>query len=662
MNSILTVAICFLSFFALSQKSPRAFGDVSSEELNMKFYDKDPTAPAVVLFDVGFSEFLEKQNEYNYNIIFEKHRRIKVFDKNKFGNTEVKIPLFKLGSARKEEILYIEAHTLNIVNGKVEKSPVSPLSIFEEKINESLSFKKFVFPNVQNGSILEFRYEIETPFKNQMPSWEFQSRIPTIYSKYMVSLVPFYEYVYYLQGIDEFDEMEKMDVESTKGWALSNKAKGQNLKERYGFKDITYKFVLKDVPAFKDESYISSVGNHIIKMYFQLSAYHSPYYGKKEYLSTWPKLNKALLDNTYFGEYISKASRKSRRLIRNLNISDLNSNEKSRAIINYVKSNFEWNGYSSKYASQSPKDLLKSRIGNSADINLFMVGMMQRADIKCEPVILSTREHGLIRDEYPFSFHANYVIGQVGEKSTFLADATDEILPYNRLPPRCLNDKALIVREADETWVSLDFDIPSLEKHVISLTPDPVNASINYTVNIQSNEYEAYSYRLMFENKKSKIEEYFADKIGSINKSKSLFYEDLTRPYIMSFQGKAVATKVGTNLIIKPFFDLPIQKNELIQDKRDYPVELVYRTNNEFEMNLIVPTGYRIVSSPDNFSLNNDLIDISLSINNEEKSLSIVGNYNFKQSIYQAEDYKDIKEYFDIIIEKFNQEIVLEKI
>ncbi len=661
MKPILILVICFFSFFALSQKSPRAFGDVSSQELNMKFYDKDPTAPAVVLFDVGFSEVLEKENEYNYNIIFKKHRRIKVFDKNKFGNTEVTIPLFKLGSARKEEILYIEAHTLNYVNGKVEKSQVSPLSIFEEKINESLSFKKFVFPNVQNGSILEFRYEIESPFKSQMPNWEFQSRIPTIYSKYMVSLVPFYEYVYYLQGVEEFDEMEKMDAESTKGWGLANKAKGQNLKERYGFKDITYKFVLKDVPAFKDESYISSVGNHIIKMYFQLSAYHSPYHGKKEYLSTWPKLNNALLDNSYFGKYIEKASRKSRKLIRQLDISDLNLNEKRVAIINYVKSNFEWNGYSSKYASQSPKDLLKSKIGNAADINLFMIGMMQRADIECEPVILSTREHGIIRDEYPFSFHANYVIGQVGEEPTFLADATDKLLPYDRLPPRCLNDKALIVKEDDETWVSLDFDIPSLEKYVISLTPDPVNASINYTVNVQSNEYEAYSYRLMFENEKSKMEKYFADKIGSISNSKSLFYEDLRRPYIMSFEGKVDVTKVGSNLIFKPFFELPKQKNDLKQDKRNYPVELIYRTNNEFEMNLNIPTGYKIVSPPDNFSLNNDLIDINLSIKKTENRVSIMGNYEFKKSIYQPEDYTDIKQYFDIIIEKFNQEIVLEE-
>jgi hypothetical protein len=291
-----------------------------------------------------------------------------------------------------------------------------------------------------------------------------------------------------------------------------------------------------------------------------------------------------------------------------------------------------------------------------------MVGLMRRADVKCEPVILSTRKHGIIRDEYPFSFHTNYVVVQVGDKTTFLADATDENLPYDRLPPRCLNDKGLIVRNDDETWVSLDFDIPSLEKYVIRLTLDPVKASVNYTINVQSNEYEAYSNRLMFENEQSKIEDYFADKIGSIRNSKSLFYENLKRPYIMSFEGKADVTKIGSSLIFKPFFDLPFQNNELIQDKRNYPVELVFRTNTEFEMNLNVPEGYKITNLPENYTVSNDLIEINLSINNDLENVSVIGNYNFRQSIYQAKDYKEIKEYFTIIIEKFNQEIVLEKI
>ena len=45
--------------------------------------------------------------------------------------------------------------------------------------------------------------------------------------------------------------------------------------------------------------------------------------------------------------------------------------ENTKLIIDYVKNNFEWDGFNSKYASQSPKDFYKNKKGNAADINPF---------------------------------------------------------------------------------------------------------------------------------------------------------------------------------------------------------------------------------------------------------------------------------------------------
>ena len=65
--------------------------------------------------------------------------------------------------------------------------------------------KKFAMPNVQVGSIIEYKYSIETPYKFNLKDWEFQRKIPTIYSEYTVRMVPFYEYTYLMQGVDKFD-------------------------------------------------------------------------------------------------------------------------------------------------------------------------------------------------------------------------------------------------------------------------------------------------------------------------------------------------------------------------------------------------------------------------------------------------------------------------
>ncbi|MGJ3236387.1 DUF3858 domain-containing protein [Marivirga sp.] len=660
MKYIFFPVICLFSFHIYSQQNPKSFGNVSSSEIEMQFYQEDPSAPAVVLFDVGDSEFFE--SDYGYDIIYRRHKRIKIFDKNKFGTPEISVPIYRSDKGEREQIVFIEAQTLNMENGKLKKSYVLPGSIFEEKINDNWSIKKFVFPNVQNGSIVEFRYEIETPFKSSMPNWDFQSEIPTIYSRYMVSMIPFYEYVFYLQGASEFDEFEKFNSKTSRSWGKVNKSYGQNVRSGFDFQDVTYKFVLKDIPAFKDESYISSVNNHIVKMYFQLAKIHHPNTGKKEIISTWSALNKSLLKNKKFGKYIKKSSRKAKGIVKDLEIEGLSKEAQSKVIINYIKDNFEWNGRNSKYASQTVKELLKSRLGNSADLNLFLIGMLHSAKIDCEPVILSTREHGAIRGEYPFDFYTNYVVGLVGEESSFLADATSDFLPYNRIPSRCLNDKALIVKDIEkEMWISLDFEIPSINKSIINLIPNPDDVSLDYSVTLQANEYEAYALREKFEDEDEDIQTYFKEKLDNIDESKTLFYNDLNKPYILILKGEKNITKIGSNLIIRPLLELPIQENKLTQSVRNYPVDFVFRTKTEYETNLEIPNGYRVSSVPDNFSLNNDLIDINLSIKKTENRVSITGNYEFKKSIYQPEEYTDIKQYFDIIIEKFNQEIVLEE-
>ncbi len=71
---------------------------------------------------------------------------------------------------------------------------------------------------------------------------------------------------------------------------------------------------MKEVAAFKDESFISSSQNHIIKLDFQLSKVN--YYGgtTTDVLSTWDKLNKALLAEERFGGYIKKSKHKFKKI------------------------------------------------------------------------------------------------------------------------------------------------------------------------------------------------------------------------------------------------------------------------------------------------------------------------------------------------------------
>ena len=177
----------------------------------------------------------------------------------------------------------------------------------------------------------------------------------------------------------------------------------QNVGGGIEFNDMIHTFVLKNIPAFKDESHITSVNDYIKKMNFQMSKINRPSGGSEEIMTSWPELNDALLSHKNFGKYIKKAKKYCKKILKSeLKIADLSSKETSKNIIQYVKDNFTWNYFDSKYTSQSAKSFYENKRGNSADINLFLLALLREAGIECKPVILSTRNHGKINVDFLF--------------------------------------------------------------------------------------------------------------------------------------------------------------------------------------------------------------------------------------------------------------------
>lgn len=659
-HTILTILL-FACLQIHSQQLKKEFGQIDNDEIELRSYKKEPLAGAVILFDIGETKFIDTEN--GYDIQFTRHKRIKIFNKSAFENAEVSIPYYVDENGKAEEVKSIEATTYNYENEKLIKQRLDPSTIYDEKFDQKWRNKKFVFPNIQEGSILEFTYVLVSPFHFNLPAWEFQDKIPTIYSEYEVSMIPFYEYVYRTQGISEFDYTQSVIANEKRNWRGATNTYGQNLDRGTRFQDYVHTYVLKDVPAFKDESYISSVNDYIIKIDFQLAKFNSPNGASREIISTWTKLTEALIRSDNFGKYQNSCSSYAKKILKeNLNISGLSEQEKSIKIIEYVKNNFNWNGDNSKYASMSSKEFITKKSGNSADINLFLIALLNTAKIDSHPVIVSTRNHGKINGNYPFDRYTNYVFAMVNTSSPFFSDGTENLLPYNRLPSRCLNEKGLIVsNDITDRWLKIENSIPSIEKNIISIEIDPELLDASFDVLVQSTEYDAYHYRRAFKNDTTLLNEFYSDKIGIINEVKTLKYNDVTSPYFINLKGIYETDKLGQNIVINPFLNLGMSKNELTQKERKYPVDFVYPSNEIFEITLIIPPGFKLNTLPESYHMDNELAEINLNYSFSENILSVEGNYNFKKSLYVSSEYSRIKSYFDIIIKKFNEKIVLEK-
>lgn len=654
--------ICFLLCqYAYSQKIELEFGKLSREEIEMKSYEKDQEAKAVILYDKGTSVFFDTEN--GYDIRFTRHKRIKIFDKSASQHAEVSIPYYVDGYGKTEIVESIEAFTYNVTDGSLSRKMVDPSTVYDERINEQWYNKKFVFPDVQDGAILEYRYVLETPFHFNLPDWTFQDKIPTVYSEYQVSMIPFYEYVFIAQGISRFDYQNSEVAEEKRTWGSVSMSYGQNVGSGVVFQDYVHTYVMKDVPAFIDESYISSINNYIIKMDFQLAKFISPSGGTADVISTWTALNESLLKHEKFGKYLKSSSKYAKKILsEDLNLGSKGNNQKAKEIVDYIKSNFEWNGNNSKYSSQSAKDFFIKKKGNAADINLFMIALLNEAGINTKPLILSTRNHGIIPNNYPFDHFTNYVIAFIDTDSSFLADGTEELLPYNKLPIRCINEVGLVVQKKQAPiWIKLGNTVISTEMSTIRMSLDGISNNILANVYVQSNEYEALLMRNKCRNDSLKIKEYFAEKIGEIKNLHTIGYESTNRPYTMNFETTYETEKMGDNIIIKPFLDIPLSKNNLTQKKRTYPVDFIYPWEKKFETTIEIPAGFLLSKLPEGYRLNNELADIHLAYSLSDSILTVNGYYTFKKAIYSAKEYPQIKSYLDKIVKIFNQPLVLEK-
>ncbi len=662
MKQLITLLLVSNTMFAFAQQVNLEFGKVTKEELEMNAYELDPSAEAVVLYDKGESYFFDTND--GYDIRFTRHKRIKILTNEGFEFAEIGIPFYVDGSGRTEEVKVIEAYTFNEENGSISRTTLDPSTVYEEKLSEKWRQKKFVFPNVQVGSVLDLRIVFETPFHFNLPDWTFQDKIPTVYSEYVAKMIPFYEYVFLAQGISAFDYQNSELSEEKRIWGTINETLGKNYGTGFEYQDYVHTYVLKDIPALKDESFISSVNDYIIKMDFQLAKFNSLQGSTREIMSTWPKLNEALLSHENFGKYIKSCSKYAKTILsENPEIAVLPLQERSIALVKYVREKFTWNDYNSKYASQSAKDFYTKKTGNAADINLFLIALLREADVSAEPIILSTRSHGKIPNDYPFDHFTNYVVVLVNTDSPFLTDATEDQLTYNRLPTRCLNEKGLLVNKEDPVgWVNINGGVPSLEKSKLAITIDTEELIANATVTVLSTEYDAYKYRSYYEDDSTSIAEAFSEKVGNINRLMTRNYKDATKPYTIGLQTAYDFEVIGESIAIKPFFNLCYTKNPLTQKARNYPLDFIYPFTEVFESTLTIPEGFKVSSMPESYTLSNTLVDVYLKYEIIDNVIKIDGSYQFKEAQIHQQYYSRVKSYFNIIVEKFNEQIVLEKI
>ncbi len=648
---LLLTAILFTSVQFFAQEMSKDIGLIGEFEMNYNKSKAPQDTDAVILFDIGRTKFVEA-NSQPFIISFTRKTRIKILDKKALDQAEIAIRFYNDGKGDTERIDNIQAFTYNFSEGRMERKELKKENIFTEKVNKHWSIVKFVLPDVKEGSIIEYEYEKITPFLSRLPEWEFQNDIHTLYSEYQAFIIPFYEYEFIAQGIRRFAKRDNKKMVDTRNFGGVQ------------FSDIRHTFVMENIPAFVEEGFITTPEDHLVKIIFELSKFHTIGRGTIDVMSTWEGINNDLIKSDYFGRYMKRLSKSAKKILASeIDLDGKDKTQQARTIIEYVRNTYEWNEFRSLSATAGAKKILQSKTGNVADINLLLCALLNEAGIKTEPVIISTRDHGKVRPDYPFMHYFNYIILKVNvDNVSFLTDATEHNLAFNRIPIRAINGQGLVINPDEQYWIKLDQNILSTKYTNIEMNIDADEMIANARTDIRFNEYESVNTKSRFYDDEDKLKDYYLGKgFEEIEELSTKNYEDPYKNYSVRFKAKSDIEIVGNKILLNPFFKLAMQNNTFTAKKRTYPIDFRYCIEEVYTSRINIPEGYKLADQPEDYTLENDLMIISITYKLQNDIIVAQANFKLKNSKYHQRSYGRIKTSFNKIISSFNKQLILEK-
>ena len=649
---LLLKLLIFFSFYGFTQSNFN-FGSISADELNMPFYDKDTTANAVVLYEYGEAKIGLKNEKIE--LTFERTVRIKIFNSNGFDKANIEIPLHKsTTSNNKEKLLDVKAVAMNTDQTK---RFLSKENVFTENVNEYYDLVKFTVPNIQEGVVIDYVYKISSPFYFNFVDWEFQSDIPKVFSRYRTSIPGNYNYNIKLVGPKQLDERKSDMVRQC-----------LYIRSDMNADCVVETYTMKNIPAFKEEEYMTSKKNFLSAIRYELHTFRD-FYGKIErYTKSWDDVDKEIKFSLDIGQE-ARREKYFEKFVPSEIAALPKSVKKAKKVYYLLQKELFWNGKSNIFKDINIKKAYESKSGSTSEINLILLNFLNASGFDANFMVLSTRDNGLPAKIYPVISEFNYLVVKLDiDGNTYLLDITDKNNPFGLLPYKTLNSYGRVMDFKNGSYWH-EFAATNESKKNITMQIDVDEAgsasakvreiNIGYFAANKRNEIVGKS----IENYLEELENKF-DKDGSLVvkdytvKDKENLDEPLTEEYKLSF-----TDSFKEDNIISPFLTDRFKKNPFNLEQRTYPVDFGYPFNYNYQIIFNLHNNYFFESIPENKNItlqdNNGLLLYQVKKNNNQLLINL--RFIMKRSLFNAEEYNALKEIFSELVFLQNKQPILIK-
>lgn len=662
----LLLTILCISTFGVSVAQDYRFRKVSKEELLQKEHPINPEANAAILYRETKTEFQYSEGSGWY-LVTDYFERVKIYNKEGFDWANVNVDLYK--GTGEDKMTGLRGYTYYLDSkDKIQSVKLENNGVFNQETTKYLSQTKITMPDVREGCIVEYKYTINSPFIYNIDEFKFQEKIPVDKVNVVFKSPEYFRYKTHQRGDVPYD-VETTMQDRTMSISNTQRDKDMRMKttlHQVSFKEHSHEINLENVPALKEERYAGNINNYTSALQFEMDFMDNPTGGMKTYSTTWEDVSKNIYKVDSFGPELERSSYFEKDI--DALLSGVGSpEEKAGRIFSYVLNKMNWNNYNGYFTNEGVRSAYKKETGNVADINLMLVAMLRYANLEANPVLVSTKSHGV--PMFPTINGFNYVIASVEfPQGILLLDATNKDAEIGVLKPEIINGEGRMVRkDGASSWVSLRSIVPAVKSSMLSIEINP-DFSLKGKAQSRFTGNYAFQYRFNFKHLNNDAQRKAIENSLPQTELSNLQFENLNNlgaPVALKYDFESLdyVEEIAGKLYFSPLMFLTTQENPFKPETREYPIDFGFPIKDRYIVNIDLPEGYRVESLPEAvvYNLGQNMGSYRYAISEVGEKLQVSVELAINQSFISALEYGNLKKFYELCITKENEKVVLTK-
>lgn len=641
MKPLLTIlAILFTVQLTAQESADQFYKDYASptqEDLDIKTCSFAPDAAAVVLRKDA-TIIPDGYKMFSYI-----RTRIKILKQTGTGNGNIKIRYYHGGEV--EKIANLTAVTINYdAQGDKKMSPLSRKDIHYTKEDQYYSTITFSMPEVREGSIIELSYISERRYYKVVDYWYFQDDLPVLHSMFDYTIMPGAVFSYRVLKSAELPIHLK-----------ENKTEGRLI------------FTMDNLPGVPDEPFMDAKRDYLSRVELQMNSVGSGI-DRQRFVGSWPELTLELLRDENFGLAIQKKISGTEELINQAKmIADVK--DRMNFVYRHVQQRLAWDGYIGIYTAEKLKSVWEKKQGSTAEINIILLNLLNAADVPASPLLVSDRSHGKVSTSHPFISQFSKVVAYVeaGGKTYYL-DATGNQAKTELIPENLLNTQGYLVERKTSRFLTIS-DPSHFEKRNVGIAGKiSANGILTGQVFVSDQDYARMRREPQVrQNTQAFIRDTYIDPYAKVKVDsfvvRNLEHDSLSLDQLVNFELEL--EKTGDYFLLTPNIFGGIEKNPFLADNRYTEINFGCKKLVSFSESFEVDDGFIIEALPKPTALRTAdtglLVSRSTDLTADGKRIVVKLRFEINKTLYSAEEYDAVREFFKKMYSVLNDPIVLKK-